>query len=304
MEMAIKFSIVITTYNRLEALKYTLKSLSSLYQRDDVELLICDDASTDGTPDYLRELYSSHTLLLNLEGKGYIFNRNRLNNLAQGDYIISLDDDANFLSDNSLAAIEDLFINNPRCGLQALRIFWGLESPKTLTHNASIEQVRGFVGCGHVWRKTAWKQLPDYPEWFVFYGEEEFASYMLYKYHWKVLYNPNVLVHHRVSVKQRKTQKDYRIRLRRSLRSGWYLYGLFFPLREIPRRFLYTLWVQLKKKTFKGDVKATIGIFQALIDVLLHIPKLIKNSNRLTQKEFKLYQELPETKLFWYPNKD
>jgi GT2 family glycosyltransferase len=127
---------------------------------------------------------------------------------------------------------------------------------------------------------------------------------MLYKYHWKVLYNPNVLVHHRVSVKQRKTQKDYRIRLRRSLRSGWYLYGLFFPLREIPRRFLYTLWVQLKKKTFKGDVKATIGIFQALIDVLLHIPKLIKNSNRLTQKEFKLYQELPETKLFWYPNKD
>ena len=60
--------------------------------------------------------------------------------------------------------------------------------------------------------------------------------------------------------------------MRRSLRSGWYLYGLFFPLREIPRRFLYTLWVQLKKKTFKGDVKATIGIFQALIDVLLHIP--------------------------------
>ena len=111
-------------------------------------------------------------------------------------------------------------------------------------------------------------------------------------------------MHHRVDIKSRKKQKDYRLRLRRSLRSGWYLYLLFYPIKEIPRRFLYTLWIQVKKKTFKGDIKATIAIIQALLDIFYNIPKLNQNSNRLTEKEFKLYQELPDTKLYWNPNKE
>lgn len=302
--MKTKFSIVITTKNRLNDLQVTLASLAYHLQRNDVELLICDDASIDGTQEFLKNYYFKNKLVFNEKSKGLIANRNTLNNLAKGTYIISLDDDANFLSQNVLEEIERCFIRHPTCAVQSLRIFWGAEVPSSFAEKTISQKSKGFVGCGHVWRKKAWEEIPNYPAWFVFYGEEEFAAIQLLKNNWKIIYNPKVLVHHKVDVKSRKNNKDYRIRLRRSLRSGWYLYLLFYPLKEIPRRFLYTLWIQLKNKTFKGDIKATIAILQALVDVFLNIPKLIKNSNRLTKKEFKLYQELPDTKLYWYPNKE
>jgi len=34
-----------------------------------------------------------------------------------------------------------------------------------------------------------------------------------------------------------------------------------------------------------------------------NMPRIIKNSNRLTQKEYKTYNQLPETKLYWQPEK-
>jgi GT2 family glycosyltransferase len=147
----------------------------------------------------------------------------------------------------------------------------------------------------------AWRDIPNYPEWFVFYGEEEFASYQLFKKNWEIHYLPEVLVNHRVNVKSRRNNADYTIRLRRSLRSGWYLFFLFYPLKTIPREMVYSLWIQFKIKVFKGDFKALLAIGLALCDLVWNIPKIMKNSNRLTQKEYESYNQLPETKLYWQP---
>lgn len=288
----------------MKDLKKTFISLDSLLQRKDVELLICDDASTDGTSEFLKENYSEHTLVFNKKSKGLIANRNTLNNLAKGNYIISLDDDAHFLSENVLEEIESCFKNYPKCGVQNLRIYWNKEKPNNTISTESYQLNKGFVGCGHVWRKSAWESIAQYPDWFVFYGEEEFASFYLFKKGWDVLYNPKVLVHHRVDIKSRKKQKDYRLRLRRSLRSGWYLYFLFYPVKQIPRRLAYTLWQQIKKKTFKGDVKATIAVFQAIFDVIYNFPRLMNSANRLTHQEFLKYQQLPNTKMYWQPKEE
>ena len=81
------------------------------------------------------------------------------------------------------------------------------------------------------------------------------------------------------------------------------MYFLFYPIKEIPRRLAYTLWQQIKNKTLKGDFKATVAIFQAVLDVGYNFPKLVKKANRLTVQEFKEYQQLPDTKLYWKPEK-
>lgn len=300
----IKFSIVITTFNRLNDLEITLKSLEVLINRDDVELIVCDDCSNDGTAEFLRKEYHQHHLILNKKSKGLIHNRNILNNQSKGEYIISLDDDACFLSENVLFEIEEAFFKYQNCGVQNLRIFWGKNKPKNISTNEKYILNKGFVGCGHVWRKSAWKSIVKYPDWFVFYGEEDFASFQLLKKNWDIIYNPKVLVHHRVDIKSRKKNKDYRLRLRRSFRSGWYLYFLFYPINEIPRRLFYTLLQQIIKKTFKGDIRATVAILQAIFDVIYNFPRLIKNANRLTSQEFKEYQQLPDTKLYWRPKNE
>ena len=296
-----KISILITTKNRIADLQVTLSNLAKLINDEAVECMVYDDGSTDGTAQFIQENYPNITFFKNEVSKGYMFNRNYLLNHCSGDYAVSLDDDAHFLSENVVENIERYFEIQPQCGVIACRIFWGKTTPTSIVTKQLAQRVNGFVGCGHVWNLKSWRDIPNYPEWFVFYGEEEFASYQLFKKGWEVHYVPELLVQHRVDIKARKNANDYSERLRRSFRSGWYLYLLFYPWPIIPKKLAYTLWVQIKTKVLKGDGRATKGLVLALWDVFIHIPRLLKESNRFSSDEFKKYSNLEPTKIYWRP---
>lgn len=295
------FSIHITTKNRLSDLKFTLVKIQNLLLRSDVECIVFDDGSNDETNSFIQENYPNIILFRNKFSKGLIHCRNQMLNHTTAKYAISLDDDAHFESENVLENIAEHFMSNPKCGVIACRIFWGLEFPKITFSKETIVRTKGFVGCGHIWNMKAWRDIPNYPEWFVFYGEEDFAALQLFKKNWEIQYLSTILVHHRVDIKSRRQQNDYQIRLRRSLRSGWYLYFLFYPINKIPRKFFYTLWIQIKKKVLRGDIKAAFAILQALGDIVFNFPKLWRQSNRLKTSEFKKFNNLIETKIYWQP---
>lgn len=296
------FTILITTKNRKTDLSLTLNKINYLLEDPLVSCVVFDDGSTDGTAEYVKENFPTIQLERNTVSKGYIFCRNKMLNDTQADYAISLDDDAHFVTENPLESIRRHFEENTHCGLLAFRIFWGLQEPKTTISIEKSQRVQGFVGCAHIWRMKAWRTIPQYPEWFVFYGEEDFAAYQLFKKNWEIQYLPKVLVHHRVDVKARRNNADYTIRLRRSLRSGWYLFFLFYPLKTIPRKMAYSLWIQFKTKVLKGDFKALKAIVLALFDLVWNMPRIIKNSNRLTRREYDVYNNLPEAKIYWRPS--
>ncbi|PWA04044.1 glycosyltransferase family 2 protein [Flavobacterium psychrotolerans] len=295
-------SIHISTKNRKIDLEITLRKIQYLLERKDVECVIFDDGSSDGTFEMVKNKFPQVILLRNEISKGYIFCRNKMLNETKSDFTISLDDDAHFLTQNPLEKIEEYFDATPNCGLLALRIFWGIEEPKNITSHEKPQRVQGFVGCGHVWRMKAWRDIPNYPEWFEFYGEENFASLQLFKKNWEVHYLPEVLVHHRVNLKSRtKNNKDFGFRYRRSIRSGWYSILLFYPAIKVPRIIAYSIFMQIKTKIAKGNFKVVIPLFQAIMDVFFNIPNLIKNRNVLTREEYQHYTELKETKIFWKP---
>lgn len=299
-----KISILITTKNRLADLKITLANLAEFITDSTVECMVYDDGSSDGTSVFIKEQYPNIIFFRNEVSKGYMYNRNYLLNNCSGDFAISLDDDAHFLSENVVENIENYFENHPKCGVIACRIFWGKTAPTSIVTKELAQRVKGFVGCGHVWNMQAWREIPNYPEWFVFYGEEEFASYQLFKKGWEVHYVPELLVQHRVEVKTRKNDSDYAQRQRRSFRSGWYLYLLFYPWTIIPKKLAYTLWIQIKTKMLKGDGRATKGLVLALWDVFIHVPRLLKESNRFTLEEYQKYSNLEPTKIYWRPENE
>lgn len=296
-----KFSILITTKNRKDDLDFTLHKIQHLIDREDVTCIICDDGSTDGTYLFIQENYPEIQLIQNNKSKGLIYSRNRLMSLVTSEFAISIDDDLHFVTQNPLEIIEKAFNENPKVGLFSFRIYWNLEEPQTTHCNEVSHQMKSFAGGANVWRMSAWRDIPNYPAWFIFYGEEDFASFQLFKKEWQVYYLPEVLVNHRVNLKSRKNNADYSLRLQRSLRSGWYLYFLFYPFKTIPGKLTYSVWMQLKSKVFKGDFKALKALFLAAIDLVFAFPKIIKNSNRLSSKEYKIYQELEDTKLYWKP---
>lgn len=295
------FSILITTKNRKNDLAFTLNKIQFLLDRADVECIICDDGSTDDTASFIRSNYTDIICIRNEKSKGLIYSRNRLMSLVKTEFAISIDDDLHFITPNPLEIIQAAFNKNQRIALLSFRIFWGLEEPQVTICSETSHRIKSFAGGANVWRMKAWNDIPDYPDWFVFYGEEDFASFQLLKKKWEIYYLPEILVNHRVNLKLRKQHSDYMLRLRRSLRSGWYLYFLFFPWSRVPKLFLYTLGVQIKKKAFKGDLKAAAAIVLAIGDLIINIPRLIRHSNKLTREEFATYTNLSNTKLYWNP---
>ncbi|MBD3583436.1 glycosyltransferase family 2 protein [Flavobacterium selenitireducens] len=294
------FEIHISTRNRRDDLLFTLGSIRESLS-DDVVVRVYDDGSTDGTSEAVSAAFPEVILLRNQASKGYMFCRNHMLNTAKAEFAISLDDDAHFVSENPLDGIKSYFGDNPQCALVGFRIFWGKELPENLTDREAARQVKSYVGCGHAWRISAWRQIPDYPEFFGFYGEENYASMQLFRKGFEVHYLPSVLVQHRVDLVERRTQPDYGRRLRFSLRSDWASYFVFLPWTNLAKMIAYTNWMQLKLKVFKGDATALKAVVRANLDILGWLPKLLSNDSKFTRKQYEAYRKLPEAAIYWKP---
>ena len=299
--MSATFTILITTKDRIEELKFTLVKIQHLLEQNDVVCIVCDDGSTDETSSFLQLNYPTIQLIRNSKSKGLIYSRNTLLSLVTTPFAISIDDDLHFITQQPLELIVNHFEKNEDCGLIGFRIFWDVKEPISTVSKEVPVRMQSFAGGAHVWRMSAWNSIPNYPAWFVFYGEEDFASYHLFKKSWEIHYLPEVLVHHRVDIKSRKIHADYGLRLRRSLRSGWYLYFLFLPFQYIPKKMAYSLWMQFKLKVFKGDLKAFSSIFFAMFDLVFSIQFIVKNCNRLTNEEYIEYNSYENAKIYWDP---
>ena len=87
-----KVSIVVLTYNQIE---YTRQCVDSLiaHTRQPYELILVDNGSRDGTPEYLRSIAGAK-VILNSENLGYAAGNNLGIAVAEGDYIVLLNNDA------------------------------------------------------------------------------------------------------------------------------------------------------------------------------------------------------------------
>ncbi len=106
-----KFSVVITTYNRLELLKRAIQS--ALNQTINCEVVVVDDCSTDDTQAYVtslgeRVVYYRHSI-----NQGHAISINAGVTKASGDWIKFLDDD-DYLAVNCLEEMEKVIIMHPQ----------------------------------------------------------------------------------------------------------------------------------------------------------------------------------------------
>ena len=88
-------SIIIPTYNRVNAVKKCIKSIAS-QQCAAVEAIVIDDASSDATRSYLEVIsnrYEWLKIIINSYNRGVNYTRNRGIEKASGKYILFLDSD-------------------------------------------------------------------------------------------------------------------------------------------------------------------------------------------------------------------
>ena len=83
-----KVSIIIPAYNSEE---YIRKALESIPKRDDIQVIVIDDGSTDNTKEIVKEF--NVLLLENKENKGIGYSRRKGLTYATGEYIMFFDSD-------------------------------------------------------------------------------------------------------------------------------------------------------------------------------------------------------------------
>jgi glycosyltransferase involved in cell wall biosynthesis len=131
-------TVCIPTYNRRQMLSASLQSVLD-QQVDDAEIIVADNASTDGTEEYVRSINDPRLRYERLdENIGLFGNLTRALHLGTGKYRVVLPDDDLMLPGNLIAKTQ--FLNeNPSAGLvhSAFRYLDGNGKPYGPTQNWS-----------------------------------------------------------------------------------------------------------------------------------------------------------------------
>ncbi|MCT7983622.1 glycosyltransferase [Laspinema sp. A4] len=112
--MAPKISIIIVSYNAKNLLQQCVQSLylSSNYFQDLFEIIVVDNHSQDGSPEFLREQHPEVKLISNQENLGFGKANNQGVKEAIGEYIFLINPDT-IVASSTLAAVLDFFIQYP-----------------------------------------------------------------------------------------------------------------------------------------------------------------------------------------------
>ena len=217
----VQLSIVIITWDQLSYLRDCLYSLRAVMQREDVEVIVVDNGSEDGTCQYLAVNYPRIHLHINDCNKGVAYARNRGLELVQGNKVLFLDNDT-VVNENAISGMEIYLDEHPKVGLCACRLvdsnnqiqdsfkpFPGLwlkiknvlgitktNVPDLQTVTSPIEPVYVIGACQMIRREVIDRiGLLDEK---IFYGPED-ADYCMriVAEGWKVVYLPQyTIVHH------------------------------------------------------------------------------------------------------------
>lgn len=177
-------SVCIANYNGMEVIDDCIRSVLEQEGHIPVEILAHDDASSDGSAAYIRRCYPSVKLIESPENVGFCAANNRMTELAQGKYLLLLNNDA-ALYPNALKTLltEAIRLNQPAIlGLPQYDaengelIDIGSLLDPFLNPVPNLNPDRNDVGMiigACLWiPKVLWQELGGFPEWFGSIGED------------------------------------------------------------------------------------------------------------------------------------
>ncbi len=159
----------IVTRNRAGLLKKAVQS--AIAQKGvHVRIVVIDDGSTDETPD-LPASFPDVTWIRREKSGGYISARNELMAMEDCNYFASLDDDAWFVGDDEIALAMNFLNENHAVAAVGFDIL-SPDHPEP-KQRSDPQPIATFIGCGHVLRLSAIRQVGCYELTPGSYGSEE-----------------------------------------------------------------------------------------------------------------------------------
>lgn len=179
-------SVCIANYNGVAVLDACLKSVLGQDWGFPVEIIVHDDASTDGSVELLRQRYPQIRLVASEQNVGFCVANNRMVAAARGEYVLLLNNDAELLP----SALRTLHGEAKGLGRPAilglpqydaatgLLIDRGSLFDPFLNSISNLDARRQEVGAvigACLWiPKALWQELGGFPEWFHTLAEDTY----------------------------------------------------------------------------------------------------------------------------------
>lgn len=234
-------SIVIVSWNTCEILRNCIKSIYINTKDLKFEIIVVDNASSDGSVEMLKQEFPQVVLVENKENRGFAAANNQGLALAKGRYVLLLNSDTlvldgtiqktvKFADTLPEAAVVGCRVLNEDKTLQSscfmfpsvLNMFlWIAGLSKLFPRNrffgrermtwwdwGNVREVDVLTGCFMLIRQKALEQVGPMDEQFFMYFEETDWCYRFKRAGWKVMFTPNGQIVHLggVSSKQVKPQ--------------------------------------------------------------------------------------------------
>ena len=197
-EFLSRVSVVVLSFNRKEELERNVPKLIEMAQQYGVELIIVDNASGDGSTEYLRAIqgqFSEITICFNVGNQGVAGGRNSGWEKCTREFIASVDDDTR-IDVNALAALIRVLRGNQRIGAVSPKISHAQTGALQCFHGDSRTSISGFHGACHVVRRDVYKQVGPLDPKCTFGGEELDYSIRIRAAGYDVVYSPEAEVRH------------------------------------------------------------------------------------------------------------
>jgi GT2 family glycosyltransferase len=224
-------SIIIPNYNGLRFLTPCLDALrAQTYPREQVEIILVDDASTDSSVAFVAEHYPEVKIVQLARNSGLAIGCNAGARAAAGALLVMLNNDTE-VEPGWLAALVEAATANPQAGAIASKML--LFDRRDTLHNAGdlmgrdgIPRNRGvwqvdqgqfddqpqiFGGCGGgvMYRRAAWEQADGFDERLFMYLEDVDLAWRLRLLGWDAVFAPAARLYHHLSATGGGTLASY-----------------------------------------------------------------------------------------------
>jgi GT2 family glycosyltransferase len=215
-------SIMIATRNRVAELRKTLAACLA-QDLDRLEILVVDDASTDGTFDEVRKKFPQVNIVRRERNLGSVAARNDIVRRAQGKYIIALDDDSRFVDRSACRRIVQRMDAETDLGIVSFQAV-GPEHPERMTAAGRLRgewHCSSFAACGAAIRRSMLAKTGLFPESFFHAYEEPDLCIRAWNAGYRVLQWNEIVVYHEYSGLNRNEQRTHRFQTRNEACSAW-----------------------------------------------------------------------------------
>lgn len=191
-------SVIVLSHNRVEEVAARLDSLCPAAEETGYELIIVDNASTDGTRELLKRAgsrYKSLRVVLNDENVGVAEGRNSGSRIAQGRYLLFIDDDTS-ISIEDIMLLRAHLADNPHIGVVSPRVIHTASGVAQNEHGDVVRNVGNYHGACHIVRGEVLRKIGYVDPKCTFGGEELDVSIRVRSLGYEVVYLPTVDVYH------------------------------------------------------------------------------------------------------------